>query len=436
MGERGTPVRRYATAMAALALTGLLIGIPRRAHAQLTLAAAQANARSASPELLAAREAAAASVARERQARGFGNPTLSYGREQTSRGGQSNAQNIAQLEQPFEVGGQRGARIAVARLLSATADERLAAAEVLLDFEVARAFAAASAADGKLRVAEQGARAFAEAQRVSDARLAAGDISGYAGRRLRLEAARFAALRATTALERRAARLALASLLGIGAREGDTLALVPDVDASLPTAAVLDSLTAAALRQRAELRIAVLEAETRAAEMQLAARERVPTPSVSVGYKGERVADPQLGSLTGFSGYVVGFSIPLPMFDRREASVDAASGDARAARALVVAIRRRVEREVAEAYDAFAAVEEQRRLLAPHLGDESRAAMRAVQLAYAEGEISLVEWLDAVRSYQEAELTALNLHAEAATRRAALDRAIGARRSSPVSLRR
>ncbi len=431
-------MRRYATAIIALALTGLIAGLPRRVHAQLTLAAAQATARAASPELLAAREAAAASVARERQARGFGNPTLSYGREQTARGAQSNAQNIAQLEQSLEVGGQRGARIAVARLLSATADERLAAAEALLDFEVARAFAAASAADGKLRVAEQGARAFAEAQRVSDARLAAGDISGYAGRRLRLEAARFAALRATTALERRAARLALASLLGVGARENDTLtlALEPDVDASLPTAAVLDSLTAAALRQRAELRVAVLEAETREAEMQLASRDRVPTPSVSVGYKGERVADPQLGSLTGFSGYVVGFSIPLPIFDRRQASVDAASGDARAARALVVAIRRRVEREVAEAYDAFAAVEEQRRLLAPHLGDESRAAMRAVQLAYAEGEISLVEWLDAVRAYQEAELTALTLQAEAATRRAALDRAIGARRSSPVSLRR
>ena len=431
-------MRCSAPAILSLALTGLLTGVPRPVHAQLSLGAAQRTAREVSSELLAARESNAAAAARARQAAGFANPTLSYGREQTSRGLQSNAQNIAQLEQVVEIAGQRGARMSVARLRVAASVERLAAAELQLNFDVARAFALAITADDRLRIAEQGANAFAEAQRVSDARLADGDISGYAARRLRLESARFAAVRSAAALERRAARSALASLLGLGGRVGDTLTLARDAsdDVFAPRVLGLDSLMALAVRQRAELRIAMLEAETLEAEARLVGRERIPTPTLSLGYKGERVADPQLGSLTGFSGYVAGFSIPLPILDRRQASVDAASGDARAARATIEAVRRRVQREVVEAYDALTAVEEQQALLAPHLGDESRAAMRAVQLAYAEGEISLVEWLDAVRAYQDAELTALTLQAEAATRRAALDRVVGARLPSPVSLRR
>jgi len=57
---------------------------------------------------------------------------------------------------------------------------------------------------------------------------------------------------------------------------------------------------------------------------------------------------------------------------------------------------------------------------------ESAAALRAAQVAYDEGEISLAEWLDAVRAYQEAEVSYATLRAESLIRRAALERAIGA----------
>jgi len=72
------------------------------------------------------------------------------------------------------------------------------------------------------------------------------------------------------------------------------------------------------------------------------------------------------------------------------------------------------------------AIDVQLEALRPQLGDQTRAAMRAVQAAYSEGEITLVEWLDAVRAYQEAESTYATLLAEAVVRRAALERAIGA----------
>lgn len=419
--------RCLASLIASLALVAPTTAVGQAGGA-LTLDDAHKAARAASPELRAATEALAAAVARERQAGARPNPTFAYGREQTSRQGQTNAQNVVQLEQPLEIGGQRASRREAARLRRQGAEARVASTIAQLDFDVARVFALAVAADQRAHLAEQTADAFTEAQRVSDQRLAAGDVSGYVARRLRLEAARFAALRASVDLERRTARSALASLLGRPASEGATLRLRSEGSDSVSAFLALpaDSLLALAARQRPDVRLAALDAEAALADARLTARERVPTPTISAGYKDERVADPSVGSLSGFRGLIAGLSIPLPLFDRRAAAVEASDADARRLRAEEDVVKRRVAREVADALDVLRAAEEQRAALAPHLGDDSRLAVRAVQASYAEGEITLVEWLDAVRAYQDAESTLVTLQAEVAIRRAALARAVGA----------
>lgn len=419
---------------AAAACVALLVGAAQAANGQLLLQDARTAAQRTSPELRAAREAVTAAAARERQAGAYLNPVLAYGREQTSRGGQTNAQDIVQLEQPVEIGGQRSARREAAGRRREGAEARLAAASAQLDLDVVRAYALAVAADQRARLADRTAAAFAEAQRVSDRRLEAGDVSGYAARRLRLEAARFAALRAAAALERRSARTLLGTLIGLPLAADDSLTLpaeLPEVGPALP-AATLDSLLGQAGRDRPELRAALADAAALAADARLAAAERVPTLGLSAGYKGERVADPVQGSLSGFRGFVAGVSAPLPVFDRRGGAIGAAEADARRATADIEAARRRVAREVAEALDALRTAEAQRAALAPHVGEEARLVVRAVQASYAEGEITLVEWLDAVRAYLDAESTYLTLQAEVVVRRAALARAVGAPLFPPV----
>lgn len=413
----------------AIAASGsLFLFSPRSSHGQLTLDAALQAAHRTSPELRAAREAVAAAAGRERQAGAFLNPSLAYGREQTSRAGQSNAQHIAQLEQPLELGGQRAARREAARLRREAAAARLVAATSQLDFDVVRAFALAVSAEQRARLAEETASSFTEAQRVTEQRLAAGDVSGYVARRLRLEAARFAAVRAAAALERRSTRTALATLMGLPAVASDSLALpadLPPIATPLATPS-LDSLLQRAERERPDLRAASLDAEAASGDARLTSRERFPTPTLSAGYKDERVADATLGSVRGFRGVVAGLSLPLPLFDRRDGSMAAADADARRVGAEGDAVQRRVAREVADALDALQAAEAQRSALAPHMGEDARLTVRAVQTSFAEGEITLVEWLDAVRAYQEAESTFLTLQAEVAIRRAALARAVGA----------
>lgn len=423
-------------------VAGLLAVAPAAAGAQvgqppLSFAEARATARRVSPELRAARAAVAAAEARARQAGAFPNPTLAYSLERTSRDGATNAQHVAAIDQPLDVFGQRAARRDAAGLRVAAARARLDLTQAQLDLDVARAFALALAGERRAVLAREMADAFTEARRVSNARLAAGDVSGYADRRLRLEAARYAALAAQAALARDSARLALARLLAdsaagtpalaagalaLDARVLDSVGVMPAAASTpaMPAAARADSLQALALARRAELRVAQLERDAAAAGLRLARNERLPFPVLSAGVKTERTPDGD-----GFRGFVAGVSLPLPLWDRREGAVAAAEADARVLDAELTALRRQVAREVAEALAASRSVEAQLAALRPRVAEDTEAALRAVRVAYDEGEISLVEWLDAVRAYQDAQSTIAALQAESLIRRAALERAVG-----------
>jgi cobalt-zinc-cadmium efflux system outer membrane protein len=391
--------------------------------ATLTLDQAREMARRVSPELTAAREALAAAAARERQAGALPNPTLSYQREQTSSDGQTSSQNVASIDQPIEIGGTRGARVAVARYRREVAEAQLAAAQARLEYDVTRGYALAVVADRRASLAEQAASAFRGARAVSQARFVEGDVSGYAHRRIQLEAARYAVLLAEAQLEQRTARLTLASFLSPSPDSVHAFLAAELMPHDAPTVSAIvpstDSLQALAALHRAELRATMLEAEAAAAEARLASRERIPVPVLTAGLKTEQVAGDD------FSGFVAGIALPIPLWDRRRGAIESASAESRRRVAEVEVVRRRVAREIVEAADALRVAARQLELLGPQLGAESQAALRAAQVAYSEGEISLVEWLDAVRAYQEAEATFASLRAETLIRLAALERAVG-----------
>jgi outer membrane protein, heavy metal efflux system len=402
-----------------------LLAVPMAAQSAppsytLTLAEARAQARRTSPELAAARDAVGAATGRERQAGAWSNPTLSYGREQTSRAGETNSQNILTLEQPLEFWGPRVARRRVAGLQRAAAEARLVAAAAWVDYEVVRVYASAVAAQRRAALAGEAAQAFASATRVSQARLADGDVSGYQHRRLLLEATRYSALRSEAIVARDSALRGLALLTGL-AVQGNAKDPLLLTDTLTPRAVSLspDSLLALA-RTRPDLLAVQLEADAAAAGVDVATAERAPVPVLSGGYKGERLATGE-----SLDGFVAGVSVPLPLWDRRGGAVTAAKGEAGQRAAEAALARRQTEREVLDAFAAHEALGAQLTQLDRQLGDEAGKARRAAQAAYTEGEISLLEWLDAARAYQEAQTTYVSLWSEYVTRRAALERLTG-----------
>lgn len=391
---------------------------------ELSLEQALARAIQMSPGLLAARAEVDAAEARARQAGAFPNPELSYSREETSGGGITNWQNIALIEQRLDFGGQRGARRAAAELRRDAAAARLLAREAELAYEVTRMYATAVAADQRAARAREASEAFVRAQRVTAGRLAGGDISGYAARRIGLEAARYATLRAEAERERRSARLALAGQLGLSLDSVLSLGLRLDDTLATPLARLpIDSLLAVALRSRQDIRAVRAEVEASAADARTGRREAFPGPVAGLGFKNERIA----GENQTARGFVLQFSMPVPLWDRRQAAASAFEAEGRGHLAEADRLGRQIVGEVENAWAALRAVQEQIESIRPHLGEASRAALRAAEAAYTEGEISLVEWLDAVRAYQEAESSFATLQAEYVIQRAALARAVGAR---------
>lgn len=377
-------------------------------------------AQSVSPDLRAASEAVAAARGREMQARAIANPSIVYSTERTP-GSAGTSQHIIGLEQPLEVGGQRAARTRAATARRRAAEARAASARTVLAYDVATAYALAVSADRRAALARQAAGSFTTARTVSAQRLAAGDISVYADRRLSLESSRYLALEAEANLVRRSARLALGALISASPDTGIVAATIL-TDSIPPEGSRPDvaALRVAAL-ERSDYIAATAELEALEAEAAVASRDRVPTPLLSAGMKTETTAENGDRS----SGFAGGVSLPLPLFDRRKGAIEAASAEARRAAAEREGLRRRIVREVGDAVDALMAAERQRAVLAPQLGSQSSAALRSAEVAYAEGEITLLEWLDAVRAYHEAETSYANILAESAIRRAALERVIG-----------
>jgi outer membrane protein, heavy metal efflux system len=387
---------------------------------ELTLDQARRLAEEASPEIAAARAALRAAEGRVRQAGAFPNPVLSYNREQTSGDGVEASQDIVGVEQSLEIGGQRGARRAAMEQLRAASESRLQAARAQVAFEVTRAYAQAIATDQRAALTGQAAQVFGDAGRVGRERLAAGDISGYEHRRIRLEAARYAALQIEAELERTRSRRALTALLSSSDRPFhlQTLVLSDSLRvARLPVS--VDSLVALAQARRPELLASVREADAARAEARLARAERIPTPTLAGGYKHERASGASLG------GFAAQLSLPLPLWDRRGGAVQAADAEAERRTTDIAALRRRTELEVREAYDSYEALARQLLSLAARVQEDARPGLRAARTAYREGETSLIEWLDAVRAFHEAESSYAELSLEHIVQRAALERLTG-----------
>ena len=392
-------------------------GAPR-----LTLSEARARARNASPELSAARDAVAAARGEERQAGAFLNPSVAWSREQTSQSGDTNSQDIVLFEQPLEIAGQRGLRRDAASAGREAAEARLAVAELDLDLDVAQAFAETLAAERKATRAREAADAFARARKISEERRERGDVSGYEARRTALEAARYAALEAAAEREVRTARARLRTLIAASPHSSAPLpALAEEFPQQRDPTIALDALRKRALAQHPAIRSAELDRQAQETLARLARREIVPDPTIGVGYKREEVA----GVSGSWDGYAAQVTLPLPLWDRRGGAVDAADAEARGSAAELRRIRRRIALDVERAWYDLRAASEQLQVIRPQLGAEARAALEAASTAYDEGEIALVEWLDAVRAYYEAETTYAGLLADHLIRRAALERAVG-----------
>jgi outer membrane protein, heavy metal efflux system len=346
-------------------------------------------------ELRLAREEAAAAEARIAAAGVLPNPALSATREQLSGDPGVYHESILQVGQTLPLGGQRGLRREAARQTSEAARARFDGVRLRLAFEVHRAYLRAAAAESDLAALAETTEVFRRVEESGRSRLAEGDISRFDQSRLQIERARYETLLARARLALAGASRELTLLIAPDSVGAQTLILPSERLSELAAVAAVSDIETALLTAagRADVRAAEAEIEAAEAVLTLQRRLRIPDVTLSGGYKHQ--AD-------GYQGAVVGVSVPLPLWDRNRGGIAEAEANLAAARTRRELALRRAESEIRRAWETRRSIEERRRLIGETLLPESAGLLGTARLAYAEGEMSLIELLDAADAYRGA----------------------------------
>ena len=337
----------------------------------------------------------AAGVAR--QLRAYANPAFSLVREDLGRSGRDYWETTVGVVQRVEWPGRTSARRRVATHSVDAATARLRADSLRLAYEVREAYVRAWLTEEAERTLRRAASVLRTVADAADRRLEEGDISAYEARRLRLERLRAEQEVGEAWLQARTARRALAGLIAPGV---DRHEVGPsEAPAGLPPA-----LTAAAalhaLDERPDMEEARRELDAARAGTLVSATEWVPDPTLGLGYKDQ--AD-------GFSGVAVTLDLPLPVFDRGAGTRQVASARESAAAHRLNLTRRLAEIDLRAASDRYDSTRRRLEAGGGVMLAEAEALFATAQAAYAEGEMTLLELLDAAEAFREARLSALSL---------------------------
>lgn len=365
-------------------------------------------------ELRLARAYAAEAAALARQAAAYPNPSVAGTHEPLSDGDVSYSETYLNLSQRLEWPGTRSARRDAADRAAEAAHARLTADSARLAFEVKAAYAAAVRAGRAEEVLARVTEVFRTGEQSARERYDQGDISLYDRRRIRVERARYETRLAEAALQAASARRRLALLI---APEGEVVSYAPaDALEELPPVVTAERALATALERRHELAAARAALASARADAAVARGERIPDLTATAGYK--RQSD-------GLTGAYLGLSLPVPLWDRRRGAIEAAEAGVAAAESRAALTRRQVENDVRRALDAYRSLTRRAELLADPATREAGDLLEIARVAYAEGEMELLDLLDAAEALMEARLAEVRLRTELWTSYYDLDRAVG-----------
>ena len=279
-------------------------------------------------------------------------------------------------------------------------------------FGVRSGFAEAVREQEERQMAREFADRYAQTIKISQARFRAGDISEADLRKIELEGLRYQNAVIDAEMQLDVARSRLAALLGLRVGELPPALAVPAGDAAARPGFDLAGLTARALERRPDLRAA--GAARIQADAQVASAERDALPDITLGAAYTHSAFTTSGDNPNTLGLIL--SLPLPLFDRNQANIGRAHLDQRRADNDGERLRIAVARDVAEAVRrgtraaTLLAVFER-----PTGGDvpgtptgtsdkggmlsRAETALRVAEKSYRAGAISLIELLEAQRTY-------------------------------------
>ncbi|KGE69429.1 MULTISPECIES: TolC family protein [Pseudomonas] len=378
---------------------GVLWVVASASQAQtLTLDSALQTAFSHNPDLAAAQWDIDIAQGGRQQAGLIPNPVASWDVEDTRRDSRTTSIKISQA---LELGGKRGARIDVASRAQDAAALTLEQRRNTLRAEVIDNYYGALRAQERLDLAQRSMTVAERGLVVANGRVTAGKASPVEATRaqVQLSEIRLELDRAQIGLTDAYRRLAAST--GSAAPNFQAVATQNPSTPTVPSATQL----LARLEQTTELRLAELSILQNEASVGLEKAQRIPDLDVSIGSQYDASVRERVN--------LVGVSMPIPLFNRNQGNVLAATRRADQARDLRNATELRLRTETRQALDLWQSANTEVRAFNQQILPAAQSAVDSATRGFEMGKFSFLDVLDAQRTLIAARTQYLNATAQA-----------------------
>jgi len=334
------------------------------------------------------------------------------------------------IYQEFEIGGKRPARIAGARLGTSISRTDFANTRRALVFNLRQAFVAALLAQSDLDFARDNLANYQKVIELNRLMLQQGEISRANFLKIELQTLQFQTDLDDALVALKTAKVTLRSLVG-----PSNLPQEFNVQGDLRAIAVeksLSDLQQLALSSRPDLKSAETGREKAFADFRLAKANRWPNPTIgtSLLHTGNEIGGPNWfepfypkNSVSNAMG--LGVSIPIPLFNRNQGEVARTRSEQLRADFLAQATRNQVLQDVETAYALFESSRERVRLYEQMYLSRAKESLDIEEFAFRNGAASILDFLDAERTYRATQLAYRQQLAAYLTNLAQLEAAVG-----------
>jgi outer membrane protein, heavy metal efflux system len=292
----------------------------------------------------------------------------------------------------FERGKKRQHRLAAAKDATAVTRSTVADNERTLTFQVAQFFTNVQLAESTIDLAQQDLKSFQNSVDISKERYRAGDISEDDYLKIKLQLLQFQSDEAQAEMARMQALDDLRQQIG-----RESVPMDYDVAGAfdyVPLQAKQDDLEMKALATRPDLRAAVQGVAAANSQYELAKANGKKDVTGQINYT--HVADLSTTSLFG--------QVQIPIFDRNQGEIARTKSAITQAQELEKAAGDQVLTDVADAYDGLQTNNRIIQLYRSGYLDDAQQDRDISEYAYKRGAASLLDFLDAERSYRATQL--------------------------------
>ncbi len=292
----------------------------------------------------------------------------------------------------FERGKKRQHRLQAAKDATSVTRSQVSDSERTLIFNVAQQFIDVILAESTLQFAQQDLDSFQNTVSISDARFKAGAMSEGDFLKIKLQLLQFQTDVSTAKLNRIQALASLRQFLGFESVPDD-YEISGDLDYQPENASLID-LRVLASRSRPDL-LAAQEGVTAARSQEALARangKQDLTAGLSYSHTG------------GVNSSTVSFSIPLAIFDRNQGEIARTGYAITQAQETASETTQQVSTDVLDAYENLHTSDQIVQLYRGGYVDQAKQSRDISEYAYRRGAASLLDFLDAERTYRANQL--------------------------------